>query len=527
MQNSKTVWRLRNSIFLVLTLLGAFSLLGCLGEAKSKSALNTHHQKHLNVLFIPVDDLKPRLGCYGDTTIHTPNIDRLANNGMVFLNNSCQQAICGPSRASLLTGLYPDDTRVWDLKTKMRKVNPDILTIPQYFKQNGYVTAGIGKTFDPRCVDDLLDSLSWSIPYVKVNSVQYANPDVIAAYKKAEKLVRGRNFEVDYERQEAKVKLGGPLCRPSTECMDVPDETYADGAIAKAALELLDELESFDKPFFLSVGFLKPHLPFVAPKKYWDLYDPEQIFLEKWQKKALNGPDIAYKGLWELKQYSDIEGKLPLDTATQRRLIHGYKAAISYVDAQIGLLLDKLEELGLDQNTVICLWGDHGFHLGDHGMWTKHTNFEQAVRAPLIISSPSFKAGKTDAPTEFVDLFPTLCELVGLDVPFHLPGESLVPLMKDPSPSVRFAALAQYPRYKKDLGPVMGYTLRSKRYRYVKWLAINYRNGERTGQLVATELYDYLKDPLETVNLAEDPKYKDVVELFENEFKRRNVAMTN
>lgn len=481
-----------------------------------------------NVLFIPVDDLKPMLGAYGDPLIKTPNIDRLAKTGTVFLNTSCQQAICGPTRASLLTGMYPDHTQVWDLRTKMRDINPDILTIPQYFKSQGYITAGVGKTFDNRCVDNGqdMDKPSWSIPYLKVNSTQYANPEVNAAWKKAEKLVAGQKFKVNYMRTRAISNLGGPMCRPSTECMDVPDDTYGDGANASAAVSLLGRLAEAEGPFFLSVGFSKPHLPFIAPKKYWDLYNPEDITLAAFPNRAKNSPDIAYKAsnLGEISSYSDIPDQGPLTAEKQKELIHGYMAATSYMDAQVGLLLDKLKALGLEDNTVVILWGDHGFHLGDHGLWTKHTNFEQAVRSPMIISAPQgFSANKNNIPTEFVDIFPTLCELTNLDVPAHLPGKSLVPLMKDPNASLRFAALSQYPRG----GRRMGYTLRSERFRYVKWLQMNYKTGERTGRLIATELYDYENDPLETVNQSSNPDYKAVVKAFENEFKRRNVAQLN
>ena len=481
-----------------------------------------------NVLFIPVDDLKPMLGAYGDPLVKTPNIDRLAKSGTVFLNTSCQQAICGPARASLLTGMYPDYTQVWDLRTKMRDINSDILTIPQYFKNQGYITAGVGKTFDNRCVDNGqdMDKPSWSIPYLKVNSKKYANPEVNSAWEKAEKLVAGQKFKVNYMRAKAISNLGGPMCRPSNESMEVPDDTYADGANAIAAVRMLERLSKAEAPFFLSVGFSKPHLPFVAPKKYWDLYSKEDIALAAFPNRAKNSPDIAYKGnsLGEISSYSDIPEQGPLSNEKQKELIHGYMAATSYMDAQVGLLLDKLEALGLQDNTVVILWGDHGFHLGDHGLWTKHTNFEQAVRSPLIISSPQgFSANKNNTPTEFVDIFPTLCELTNLDIPARLPGKSLVPLMEDPNISLRFAALSQYPRG----GRRMGYTLRSERFRYVKWLQMNYKNGERTGRLIATELYDYENDPLETVNQSSNPYYKAVIKAFENEFKKRNIAQLN
>ncbi|EDM28065.1 sulfatase family protein [Lentisphaera araneosa HTCC2155] len=485
-----------------------------LAEAKSKK---------MNVLFIPIDDLKPMLGCYGDQAIITPNIDRIAERGTVFLNASCQQAICGPSRASLMTGMYPDHTKVWDLATKMRDINPDILSIPQYFKQQGYETTGVGKTFDPRCVDGgkFQDKPSWSIPYHKAGGKGYANPEVAKAWKKAAELVKGRTFKMGYQRNKAMARLGDPICRPATECMDVPDHVYKDGAVARVGAKLLEELSKADKPFFLSVGFAKPHLPFVAPKKYWDMYNSHDIQVAEYQKSAKNDTKIAYKSLGEIAAYSDMPEKGPIDQETQKHLIHGYMATTSYMDAQLGLLLDKLEELGIANNTIICLWGDHGFHLGDHGMWTKHTNFEQAVRSPLLIAAPKgFKPNSTNAPVELVDIFPTLCDLAGLDIPTHLPGKSLAPVMKDTSTSVRYAALGQYPRGNKT----MGYTLRSERYRYVKWLNLDYRKSVAKGKLVATQLFDYEKDPLETVNLAANPEYKKIIDSFEAEFARRNVA---
>jgi len=302
--------------------------------------------------------------------------------------------------------------------------------------------------------------------------------------------------------------------------MDVPDHVYKDGAVARAGVELLERLAKGDKPFFLSVGFAKPHLPCVAPKKYWDLYDRESLSLAPYQQKATNARELAYKSLGEIAAYSDMPEKGTIDKETQKRLIHGYMATTTYMDAQLGLLLDKLEELEIADNTIICLWGDHGFHLGDHGMWTKHTNFEQAVLSPLLIAAPKgFKANSSNAPVEFVDIFPTLCDLSGLDIPKHLPGKTLVPVMKDTSTSVRYAALGQYPR-----GKVMGYTLRSERYRYVKWLNLNYRKGETKGKLVATQLFDYEKDPLETENLATNSEYRTIMDSFEEEFARRNIA---
>ncbi len=487
-----------------------------------------------NILMIPVDDLKPLLNCYGVNEILTPNIDRLAAQGTVFLNNACQQAVCGPTRASLMTGLYPDSTGVWDLKTRMRDVNPDVLAMPQYLIQQGYETTGVGKTYDYRCVDKKADAPSWSIPYGSEKFVfasgmprpsgGYHNAETRKVAAKAREAVKGRTFSSGSARKRAMTEAAGPMAAPATECMDVPDDAYNDGALAKAGCRLLEKLAAGKKPFFLSVGFQKPHLPFVAPKKYWDLYDRGSIDVHPFQERAKDGPELAYHTSGELRSYSDMPRTGDLTPEQQITLIHGYRACVSYIDAQVGKLLDKLDALGIADNTIVCLWGDHGWHLGDHAMWCKHSNFEQAVRSPLIIAAPGKpKGGKTDAPTGFVDVFPTLCDLAGLPVPPVLQGKSLVPLMSNPAASVRDAILSQYPRG-FDGQPVMGYTLRDRRYRYVKWVQMNYRKGERSGLLVAQELYDYQTDPHETVNQASNTDFAAVVDRFEAILKQMNVA---
>ena len=490
--------------------------------------------KRPNILMIPVDDLKPLLRCYGEEGIPTPNIDRLAARGTVFLGSCCQQAVCGPTRACLMTGLYPDSTGVWDLRTRMRDVNPDVLSLPQYFRQQGYETTGVGKTYDPRCVGKGLDAVSWSIPYGSEKRVfnrtvprpvrGYHDPATKEAIKLGRKAIKGKKFRSGGAKIRAMAKVGGPRTAPATECWDVPDDAYPDGALAKAGCRLLEKLSGGDKPFFLSVGFYKPHLPFVAPKKYWDMYDRESLTLHPFQKHSRDGPEIAYHNSGELRSYSDMPKKGEITPEMQKRLIHGYRACVSYVDAQIGKLLDKLDELGLADNTIVCLWGDHGWHLGDHGMWCKHSNFEQACRAPLLIAAPGMPTGnKTDAPVGFVDVFPTLCALAGLPIPSQLQGKSIAPLMTNPAGSVREAILSQYPR-RVDGQPVMGYTLRDKRYRYVKWVQMDFRKGERSGLLVARELYDYQTNPHETVNLATAPAHAPLVDRFEAIFKRMNVA---
>lgn len=488
--------------------------------------------KHPNILFLPVDDLKPLLGCYGDKTAITPNIDRLAKRGMVFLNAQCQQAVCGPTRASIMTGLYPDTTKVWDLKTKMRKMNPDILTLPQYLKQKGYETTGVGKTYDPRCVDKELDKPSWSIPYSQgwntfiFNKTHpwpaggYQDPKTKKIHKEVMQKLRQSGKRGDKNARK-KAQSQTPGSRPPTECYDVPDDAYADGAICNKGLQLMERLAEGDKPFFLSVGFLKPHLPFVAPKKYWDMYDRKKLSVHPFQEMPKDAVQMAFQPGWELRSgYSDIpKGKLP--EKLQLELIHGYYACVSYIDAQVGRLLDKLDELGIANNTIICLWGDHGWHLGDHSMWCKHSNFEQAVRVPLIIAAPQMKGKgeKSDSPVGFIDVFPTLCQLSDLPIPKQLQGESLVPILNDPKAMVKEVQMSQYPRFYEGK-KYMGYTLRSKTHRYVAWInkdKLKDKNNPNTPDF--EELYDYPNDPHEKVNIAKQPESSKLIQYFQGKLQ--------
>jgi len=456
-----------------------------------------------NVLFIAVDDLKPLIGAYGDKLAKTPGLDQLAREGIIFQNCYCQQAICAATRASLLTGMRPDKTRVWDLVTDFRQVNPNSITIPQYFKLMGYETAGMGKIFHKESAGPGHDSPSWSVPYRDAKTQQYALPFVPKA--------NGRG--------------------PSVECADVPDNTYHDGKLTGMAVHLLDSLSRSKKPFFLAVGYLKPHLPFVAPKKYWDLYRRDQFELATFQKKAKNSPDIAYHASGELKNYSDIpqfnnysENELEhLSAEKQRELLHGYYAAISYMDAQVLQLLNELDRLKIRDNTIIVLWGDHGWHLGDHGLWNKHTNFEQATRVPLFMSVPGQKRGVSASGTcEFVDIFPTLCELNNLPIPKYLDGISLVPAITNPETELRKYALSQYPRGKD----IMGYSIRTDRFRYTEWMSGGFLTNQKYDSklVIATELYDYQTDMFETENLAENPNYQQdklrMKNLFDNAITR-------
>jgi len=477
-----------------------------------------------NVLFIAVDDLKPILGCYGDTLIHTPNMNRLASEGIVFTNCHCQQAVCAPSRASLMTGMRPDRTRIWDLKTWIRDMNPDILTIPQYFMQNGYFCTGAGKVFDRRSVDKSHDSLSWSEPFLFFGDSSHYHPvygaPVLAYYQLPEtrEIVERLTPEAiskGLKRFAIKQYVMNTI-KPSTECADVPDNAYIDGNLALTAIERLERIATQGQPFFLAVGFKRPHLPFVAPKKYWDLYEREKMPLAEFQRPPEDGPRIALHSSNELRSYTDIPNlSVSSDTVgwlsetKQRELVHGYYASVSYIDAMIGKIIRSIDSLGLRENTVIVLWGDHGWHLGDHSMWCKHSNFEQATRAPLIFSSPGIRVRTSSAPVEFVDIFPTLCDLTGIEKPGHLDGRSLLPIMNGTRKKTKKYAVSQYPRQE-----TMGYAFRDDRYRYVVWLGNNYRSTERFDPqyIAAEELYDYRNDPLETVNFAHRREYEKVIQ---------------
>lgn len=458
------------------------SLISCHSKEVQKEKV-----KKPNVLFIIVDDLKPMLGCYGDSLIKTPHIDKLASHGMVLTNNHCQQAVCAPSRASLFTGRRPDFTKVYDLKTQIRDKHPEVVTLPQYFKENGYTTAAVGKIYDTRSVDSCHDSLSWSLPY---DLLEGSNPI-------------GEGWIYSKERI-------------STEAPEVEDSVMLDGKISQHGVALLRQLSKRSSPFFLAVGFHKPHLPFVAPKKYWDLYDRDDFKVARYQKKAKDAPGFAYQPGWELRSlYVDIPKKGTIEEEKQLELIHGYHACVSFVDYQIGLLLEELANLGLDENTIVVLCGDHGWHLGDHNMWCKHTNYEQATRSPLILSYGSRYIGKNDSPTEFVDLYPTLCDIGGLGISDSLEGKSLLPILSSDRSSIKDYAVSQYHRN----GNMMGYAFRDKRYRYVVWMKSEFKKDKllpyNDSLVVAKEMYDYQKDPLETKNIIDQKEYQSILRLME------------
>jgi len=436
-----------------------------------------------NVLFIAVDDLRAELGCLGHNHILSPNIDRLAERGVLFTRAYCQQAVCNPSRASLLTGLRPETLRIWDLPTHFRQTHPQIVTLPQHFRAAGYYAENIGKIFHNWRQDDYRgDAPSWSIPAV----MHYA-----------------RHSD---DRVQADGKTSPDLIKvPKCEMRDVEDSAYFDGRIADRTIAALERLRNSDDPFFLAVGFWKPHAQFNAPKKYWDMYDRTTIRPANNPSPPRNGPKIALHNGQEIRRaFSDRPGGRPTDEEAVA-LRHGYYAATTYVDAQIGRVIDALDRLQMVENTVIAFWSDHGFHLGEHGLWAKTSNFELDAHVPMIIVAPGHASGSNATPVELLDLYPTLAELCGLSVPDHLEGQSLVPLLRNPSALIDRAAFTQHPRpaYPGGKPPeIMGRSVRTSRYRYTEW-----RQFE-TNELVAAELYDHQVDSAENHNVADDPKNK-------------------
>lgn len=451
------------------------------------SALRSFAAPRPNVLLICVDDLKPALGCYGDALAKTPNIDRLAARSVRFERAYCNQAVCAPSRNALLTGLRPQTLGIYDLGTNFRKSRPDAVTLPQLFKQHGWRAEGMGKIFHVGH-GNTEDPASWSVPHWRANVIAYALPES----KAKSGLTRE---EALFANQPAKGLPRGA----AYEAADVPDSAYPDGALADHAIERLRAAKAKpDEPFFLAVGFVKPHLPFVAPKRYWDLYDRSAFRLADVREPPAGAPGYAPQFGGELRQYAGIPESGPIPEDLQRTLIHGYYAATSHMDAQLGRVLDELDRLGLAESTIIALWGDHGWHLGDHGIWCKHTNYEQAARIPLFVALPGLKGGtQSGALVETVDIYPTLCELAGLPVPAGLDGRSFAATLRDPALPHRDHVIHVYPRSSQGRGQLIGRAVRTERHRLVEWKAPG-----APADTAEFELYDYQADPLETRNLA-------------------------
>ena len=440
-----------------------------------------------NVLFVIADDLNCALACYGDPVVKTPNLDRLAARGMVFERAYCQMAVCNPSRASMLTGLRPDTCGVDDLRKNFRKTAPgggDLVTLPEHFKNAGYFTQNIGKLFHN--MGDTQDRRSWSVDEQLHKGPHSADTVYRSTAKRGEKLT---------------------MKSPVTESPDLPDTAYWDGQITDKAVEALSSERFKEEPFFLAVGFWRPHLPFVAPKKYWDLYEPEEISAPTPADAPRDAPAIALHPSREIKGYGPKGRTKPFTPEEVQHFRHGYYAAISFLDAQVGRLLDALDASGHADDTIIVFTSDHGFHIGEQTLWGKTTNFELDARVPLIIAAPGHKGGRrTTALCELVDLYPTLAEMAGLGTNLSkmLEGVSLRPALKDPEARVKGFALTQHPQPfygDRKNWRAIGYSIRTDRWRYTRWEAIGSR------EVVATELYDLGRDAVETRNQSKRKRW--------------------
>ena len=484
----------------LLTLISLF-IFSCQTQMKNPEA----EQKY-NVLFIAIDDLRPQLNCYGKTHILSPHIDRLASQSLLFNRAYVQQAVCAPSRNGIMTGLRPDAIGIYDLGTFFREAVPEVVTLPQHFKNNGYQAESMGKIYH-RGHGNHDDSLSWS------REAWFPSSNTLDAPP----ITRGDTIglEGSYPTIDGK--------KIPYYATQAPEDNLADNRTLNHALQRLEALQ--DTSFFMAVGFVKPHLPFVAPQRYWDRYDPATITIPE-RESPTGNPDFALTNFGELRKYHDIPAEGYLSDEKSKNLIHGYYAAVTYVDDLVGRLLGKLDELHLSENTIVVLWGDHGWKLGEYGSWCKHTNYEYDTRIPLLLKVPGVSEGKkSNALVESVDVYPTLCELAGLDAPSHLQGHSMVPLLKAPNQSIKNAAWSQYPR--SDGGtPLMGYAMRTDHYRYVRW-----QEKDNPQHVVARELYDHREDSNETTNVAAQADSQSLVaymdSVFVAEYNRAHLQAMN
>lgn len=445
-------------------------------------AQKTKQKKKYNVLFIAVDDLRPELGCYGNTVIKTPNIDKLGSEGVVFQRAYCQQAISMASRASLLTGLNPENNLIYE-NEPANKLCPGQDKIEDIFRKNQYTIQGYGKIYN----------------YYSDNREQFGESYVA---KNPNSKGKGRDFLTPENHKL--IKEDGHWGGPAYEMADVADNEYNDGFLAEEACRKITELAKAKDPFYLAVGFTRPHLPFNAPKRYWDLYERKDIELAENQTLPVNYNDFTLYNFEELRHGYDFiplkRDLIPSDL--QHTLKHGYYASVSYVDAQIGKLLNQLKKSGLDKNTIVVLWGDHGWKLGEHGMWCKHTNFDLDTRVPLIVRMPGGKSGTSQSFVELLDLYPTLMDLCDLEKPDFIQGTSIVNEIKHPNQVFRTEAYSMYPHRNQ----VIGYTVVDKNFRYIQYVHIP------TGKVEADELYDHSIDRGENINISSYPEYAEVKE---------------
>ena len=425
-----------------------------------------------NILFIAIDDLRPELGCYGAPQVKTPHIDKLAASGLRFERAYCQVPICMGSRASLMTGMLPTSRRfVGDCRADVDA--PAAMTLPEAFRKAGYTTLSNGKIFHSK--DDTAER-SWSeAPWMTRDNMRSFDPETTRRLSKTKQ--RGRIYELP----------------------DVDDDAYPDGEIAQKTIKDLQRLKQEGKPFFLACGFFKPHMPFYAPKKYWDLYPRESIQLASNRQRPAKAP-AQLKGSGEFRSYH-LAGLDPNSDEFHRIMRHGYLACTSYADKLTGDVLAELERLGLADNTIVVLWGDHGWHLGEHNFWGKHNTMHLATRVPLIVRVPGKQPGVSSSLVETADLFPSLCALAGIATPATVQGRDFTALLDDPDKKFHEAAYSRFLNADAVITDQFSYT--------------SFDNGK------AEMLYDLSKDPQENRNIADDPKHAETVATMKKILKRR------
>ena len=463
---------------ILLTLLFA----NCKSEIKQEVSANIIDQKQ-NILFISIDDLRPKINSYGQTKMITPNIDQLAAEGLQFNNAFTNIAVCGASRASIMTGIRPSQKRFNDFSTRASVDAPAAIPLNKIFKENGYETIGYGKIYHHE--DDF--SEYWS-------EVEKGKPHVFQDPKSIETIKNAESGE--YGKKT-----------PILEYPEVDNYAYNDGKITKKAIAKMKSLSQQNKPFFMAVGYVSPHLPFIQPKKYWDMYNHDNIALANNAYQPENSPDIAIESQHnsaELrKNYLGIPEEGNLSDALSRDLIHGYYASVTYMDALVGELVRSLDEIGIRDNTTIVLWSDHGYFLGEHGFWCKHSTFHEAVKIPFIISSPKYvKNQTTESFTELVDVYPTLCEIANIKAPDYIHGKSLIPVLEDPSKMLKQEI---YTRYKE------GEAVVDKNYSYTEFF-----NGET---YLGNMLYDLQKDFKQNMNISKLPENAVLVDKYSEKLK--------
>jgi len=461
----------------------AFTIIGCKNKESDTSVDNISLKKQ-NILFISIDDFRPKISSYGETKMITPNIDKLASEGLQFNNAYTNIAVCGASRASIMTGIRPSEKRFNDFSTRASVDTPNAIPLNRIFKENGYETISYGKIYHHK--DDFQEY--WTEKDGGQIQSDFQDPISIARVENAERGEYGKK-------------------QPTFEYPDVDDYAYNDGKITKRAINKLKALKSENKPFFMAIGYVSPHLPFIQPKKYWDMYDHDAIKLADNSFQPENSPDIAIEAQHNSaemrKNYLDIPEHGQLDDSLARNLIHGYYASVTYMDALIGELIKGLDDLGLRENTTIVFWSDHGYFLGEHGFWCKHSTFEEAVKIPFIISSPNHIKNKTTASfTELVDVYPTLCNIANIEAPSYLQGESLIPLLENPSTILKTEV---YTRYKQ------GEAVIDKDFSYTEF----YEGEKYLGNM----LYDNLNDNKQNTDISKLSSNKSVVKKYKEKLK--------